>query len=220
MCELLPAGALREQVLAEVAQAGGVTGEQLRALWGAAITAGVPHAGPQPTPNPASRRTPLARNATTLLDRAVWLLLQRCNLWEQIGAEDHEHLAAQPAPYGDFFALLDRCMHDHGVLSRAGLLDSLRSAAAEDAALRDLLERSATLHDLGDDVDALADLRAVLLRLQLQQVKDELTLLIESGEQSRDTVARRDLLIARHRELSAAMAGVDVRPALPLGRRL
>ena len=107
----------------------------------------------------AARRMALARNAATLLDRAVWLLLQRSDLWERIGGEDHERLAAHPAPYGSFFALLDRCTHDQGALSRSGLIEWLRQAASDDAELAALLERSTALHDLDEGVDALADLR-------------------------------------------------------------
>ena len=218
LIELLPAGALREQLVVQVAQAASTGAEQLKALWGAA--AAPRPAAARPAAAAAPRRVPPARHAATLLDRAVWLLLQRCTLWEQIGAEDHERLAAQPAPFGAFFALLDRCMHDHGALSRSGLLDLLRHDAAADPDLAALIERSAVLHDLDDEVDALADLHAVLLRLQLQQVKDELTLLIEAGEQTDSMVARRDQLIARQRELSAAMTAGDPSPGRPRAHRL
>jgi DNA primase len=205
MVELLPAGALREQVVAEVAHLGGTSSEQIKALW---APAGTPRAvKPAPASNPLPRRMALARNAATLLDRAVWLLLQRCGLWERIGAEDHERLAAQPAPYGSFFALLDRCMLDHGALSRGGLLDWLHSASAEDAELASLLARSAAFHDLDDSVDALADLRTVLLRLQLEQVNGERTLLVGSGELSGDALVRFNELGKRQSELNAALAG-------------
>jgi DNA primase len=217
MIESLPAGALREQLVAEAALAGGTTAGELKALWGSAIAPRTSTTKAQPPARSAPRRSALARHAATLLDRAVWLLLQRSSLWQEIGAEDHERLAAQPAPFGTFFALLDRCMHDHGVLSRSGLIEALGQAAADDAELAALLARSAALHDLADGIDALADLRALLVRLQLQQVKDELTLLIESGEQSGETVARRDQLVARQRELSTAIAaGEPQRSQRPL----
>jgi DNA primase len=207
MVELLPAGALREQLVTEVARCGGTSGEQLKALWDPPGTRRA--ARPAQTSSRAARRVALARNAATLLDRAVWLLLQRCELWERIGADDHERLAAQPAPYGSFFALLDRCMHDHGALSRSGLLDWLRHAAVEDAELTPLLDRSAALHDLDDGVDALADLRTVVLRLQLEQVNSERSLLVGSGQLAGDDLARFKELGKRHSELSAALAGGD-----------
>jgi DNA primase len=203
MIAALPAGALREQVLAELAQAGGTSAEQLRALWGASRPA-----RPATTSSPAPRRA-ATRQAATLLDRAVWLLLQRCGLWEQIAAEDHERLAAQAAPYGSFFGLLERCLHDQGVLSRSGLIDWLRHAAADDADLIALLDRSNALHDLDGEVDALRDLRRLLLRLQLEEVKGERQLLAQSGQLSGAALTRYRELDKRQAELSAVLAGSE-----------
>ena len=213
MIELLPLGALREQVVAEVARCGDTSSEQLKALWGSPIA---PRATrPAPMSRVPARRMALARNAATLLDRAVWLLLQQCALWESLGADDHERLAAYPAPYGHFFALLDRCTHDHGALTRSGLLDWLRHASPDDAELAPLLDRSAALHDLDDGVDALVDLRIVLLRLQLEQVHGERTLLVESGQLSGDALARYNELGRRQSELNAALAGGEARSEPP-----
>jgi len=218
MIEMLPAGALREQLVAEVAHSGSTSSEQLKALWGSPTLPRPPK--PRQASSAATRRTALARNAATLLDRAVWLLLQRCDLWECIGAEDHERLAAQPAPYGSLFALLDRCMHDHGVLSRSGLLDWLRQTLGEDAELAALLDRSAALHDLDDGVDALADLRTVLLRLQLEQVNGERSLLVGSGQLSGDALVRFNELGKRQSELNAALAGGESPSGQRPGSRL
>ena len=209
MIELLPAGALREQLLTEVAQAAGSGIDAVRALWGTASPA---RTRPQPTPTPRPRRSAPGRHTTTLLDRAVWLLLQRCALWDQIGADEHERLAAQPAPHGTFFALLERCMHEHGALSRGGLLEWLREAAADEPELAGLLARSAALHDLDDGVDALADLRTVLLRLQLEQVNGERTQLVGAGQLSGDALARFHELGRRQSELTAALAANGARP--------
>jgi len=203
MIAALPAGALREQVLAELAQAGGTSAEQLRSLWGASRPAR--HAA---TSSPVPRRA-ATRQAATLLDRAVWLLLQRCGLWEQIAAEDHERLAAQAAPYGSFFGLLERCLHDQGVLSRSGLIDWLRHAAADDADLIALLDRSSALHDLDGEVDALHDLRRLLLRLQLEEVKGERKLLAESGQLAGAALTRYRELDKRQAELNAVLAGSE-----------
>jgi DNA primase len=218
MIELLPTGALREQLVAEVARVGDTTAEQLKALWGQRSTAR-PTNLVRTTTHPPRRVAP-ARDASTLLDRAVWLLLQRGGLWQQIGAEEHERLATQPAPFGSFFALLERCIHEHGVLSRSGLLDWLRSASTHSADLTALLDRSAALHDLDDGVDALADLRTVLLRLQLEQVKGERSLLVGSGELSGEALARFNELGKRQSELNAALAGGGPQPEPRTGRRL
>ena len=202
MIEALPAGALREQVLAEVSRAADTTVEQVQVLWGGARSARPPKAPASPRP---PRRPSATRQAATLLDRAVWLLLQRCGLWEQIDAEAHERLAAQAPPYGSFFALLERCLHDHGALSRSGLVEWLREVSSGNAELSALLERSAVLHDLDGQVDALQDLRLLLLRLQLEEVKDERRLLAKSGHLSGDALTRYRELDRRQGELNAAL---------------
>ena len=120
--------------------------------------------------------------------------------------------------YGTFFTLLDRCMHDHGALSRSGLLDWLRQDSAKDAELAPLLDRSTALHDLDEGVDALADLRTVLLRLQLEQVNGERTLLVESGQLAGDALARFNELGKRQSELNAALAGGDAHGPRPPAR--
>ena len=106
-------------------------------------------------------------------------------------------------------------MHDHGALTRSGLLDWLRHASVDDAELAPLLDRSAALHDLDDGVDALADLRIVLLRLQLEQVHGERTLLVESGQLAGDALARYNELGRRQNELNAALAGGEARSGPP-----
>ena len=110
-------------------------------------------------------------------------------------------------------------MHDHGALSRSGLIDWLRHAASEDAELASLLDRSAALHDLDDGVDALDDLRKLLLRLQLVQVNSERTLLVESGRLAGDDLARFNELGRRLSELSAALAANDTQPGQRPARR-
>jgi len=83
-----------------------------------------------------------------------------------------------------YFHVARRGLHEHGVLSRAALLHWLHENGAQDGDLAALIERSEALHDLSDEVDALAELQAVALRLQEQQVIDELNLLAESGDMS------------------------------------
>jgi DNA primase len=183
LIEQLPAGLLREQILVEVARAGAVSADQLRTQWGGRPDAPITRPGrPRMSGAMTQRRT--SRNTATLLDRVVWLLLQRSGLWEDIGDDDRLRMASQPAPYSTFFSLLERGLHEHGVLSRAALLHWLQENGAQDGDLAALVERSEALHDLSDEVDALAELQAAALRLQEQQVIDELNLLAESGDMS------------------------------------
>lgn len=136
----------------------------------------------------------------TLLDRAAWLLVHDAELWLNLPPDLHEVLAQQPAPYRDFFAAIERLVHDQGPLPMATLLDDLMRqldpAAEADGGMARLVERLRQLHEPGAEASAAEELHAVLRRLHLQAVDDEITLLLESGELSPAAAQRRNELIA------------------------
>ncbi len=210
---LLPPGLLREQMSAEFARIGGLPADDLRAMWADAPVAQARSAAPggeRGSRRAASRSTggrSLPRPTATLLDRAAWLILQRSDLWEQLTADDHEQIAAQPEPYGSFFTWLDRGVHEHGPLTQAAWLERLQADTAGDAPLV-LVARLGQLHELDPQVDLRAEWDAVMRALRLQAVKDELNLLIESGESaelSDAALARRRELVDLQRELKMAV---------------
>jgi DNA primase len=111
MWEALPAGALRDQLLGEIAEAARVPREDLARRWGVGGAArradGAPHAmRRRPAPPRKATRTPV--------DRVAALLLQRCDWWDELTAADHEFLAAQPGWHAELFRWLDRWFHEHG----------------------------------------------------------------------------------------------------------
>jgi DNA primase len=211
---LMPGGLLREQVLAELARQGGADVASLKALWasvGARGERGAPAAGGADAgaPSPASlrprrsRSTALARTTVSLLDRVAWLLLHHAPLWDSLSANEHERLAGQPAPYGPYFGWIERCLHEHGPLSAAGLLDHLHEARAHgpsdalpDAALVERLSALLDPHVSADaesaapvDPKARADaaaetgaaLAAALRRLHVAEIDEEMSFILESG---------------------------------------
>ena len=112
--EALPAGALRDQLLGEIAEAARVPREDLARRWGVGGVArraeGALHgARRRPPPPRAAARTPV--------DRVAALLLQRCDWWDELTAADHEFLAAQPGWHAELFRWLDRWFHEHGAAS-------------------------------------------------------------------------------------------------------
>ena len=155
-------------------------------------------------PHPmAGRRLP--PQAASLLDRTAWLLARHAGVWLDLSAEAHDFLSAQPAPYCQFFAALERTLHEHGAITMAALLAELRSAAQQDTTddddpgldgLRPLLDRLAGFHEVEDDDAPLALVEAVLRRLRQRAVKDELDWLMESGELSDEGITRRNALFA------------------------
>ncbi len=157
------------------------------------------HFRPRPM---AGRRLP--PQAASLLDRTAWLLARHAGVWLDLSAEAHDFLSAQPAPYSQFFAALERTLHEHGTITMAALLDELRNSAASAAdsddpdqdGLRPLLDRLAGFHEVEDDDAPLALVEAVLRRLRQRAVKDELDWLMESGELSDEAITRRNALFA------------------------
>ena len=158
----------------------------------------------------AYRRVP--PRTATLLDRAAWLMVREAQLWLDLPGDDHERLVQQPAPYGDFFAALERLLHDQGVLPMATLLADLARGDGpdEDSARRLLIERIQAFHEVGDDASAREELAAVLKALHLQAVEEEITLLLESGDLSQAATERRNTLMALRAALKAPVATPEV----------
>ena len=148
--------------------------------------------------------------SATLLDRCAWLLARHTAGWLALPGDTHEFLAGQPAPYGHFFAGLERVLHDHGPITMAALIDELgRSDGGADDELRGLLVRLAGFHDVDDDEAPEVPIDAVLQRLRQQAVTEELKWLTESGELSDEATARRNALI----RLTAELKRGPARPA-------
>lgn len=196
--QALPDGVLRRQILGELAAQGGLSGEELQAMWGQATRR--PAASPSATAAPprverrASGSRRLMQGAPTLLDRALWLLVMRCELWDGLATPAHDLLADQPAPYGPAFACLERHLHEHGPEQPAVLLQVL---SGEDLGPQgpSLVQRIAQLHELEPEVDLGQELALVLDRLQLRALEDERKLLLESGPLSEEEALRaRELL--------------------------
>ena len=206
----LPAGMLRSQVLAGLAQAAAMTVDALEAGWSATPR---PRATNRPTQwsAPTRRRTPAATHG---LDRTAWLLAHHAELWFTLPDADHAQLAALPLPHGPFFCALERILHDHGTLTLDGL-------AAEVASLSDaesigpLLERVRALHHFEHNDHAAAELQTQLRRLRQQAVDDELQLLMESGDLSDDAMRRGKALLAQRTELRAQARSALAAPVEP-----
>jgi DNA primase len=174
MWSALPEGALRRQILSELARAGALEPAELEGLWlGSAAAAR--RASPVAPRPPSGRRS--LRAATSSLDRGVWLLVQRCDLWERLDAGSHELLCEVLDPHGTFFRWLDRRFHDEGPLSPQTLLGEMLDGG-EALGLATLAQRLGTLHEIAAGEHAEAELRVIADRVRLDALGRDLETLI------------------------------------------
>ena len=108
----LPDGALKRQLLAEIAALVQLDVAELSQLWGQAA----PAAAWSRRRNEAAPRA--ARPGRTLppgrADRALQIVLAEPSAWETLSQDDHQLLCELAAPHGPLFSWLDSQIHDHG----------------------------------------------------------------------------------------------------------
>jgi L-rhamnose isomerase len=135
----------------------------------------------------------------------VWLLLQRADLWEQLDHEAHELLTAQDAPYGAFFAWLDRLVHDQGAMAARAMTEEL-AAPHQPPEFRALSQRLARFHEFSVGDEARHELAVIVDRLRLQSVQAELELLAGSDGLSDAARGRHAELLEQQRQIKARLA--------------
>ena len=200
-----PDGALKRQMVAQLAALGGLETPDLLSLWNAS----------SPTREAAPRRLAprsapprLGRGAANLLDRTVWLLVQRSDLWSVLDGDAHHLLFSQAAPYDLFFGCVERCLLEQGPVSPAQLLNELRIRAETDGA-HAVIARITSFHEPDPQSDPAQELAILLDRLRLQATEDELKLLFESGDLSPDAQRRGKQLMLGQAQLKAKLASAS-----------
>lgn len=112
---LLPDGALKRQLLAELADHAQLDVRELSSLWSGQRPAGTGPAARRRSDAPATpRRTPGRTLPPGRADRALQILLANPAAWARLSNDDHHLLCELAAPYGPLFAWLDARMQDHG----------------------------------------------------------------------------------------------------------
>jgi DNA primase len=108
----LPAGALRSQIMADLAIAGRMPPEELAQLWGQQRPA-APGTAPAPGKRPPAR---LGAQVAARLpqDNAACMLLQRGEWWHELGSAEHDLLTGLQSWHGELFRWLERDLTEHG----------------------------------------------------------------------------------------------------------
>ncbi len=122
----LPEGALKRQLLGEIAELAQLDARELEGLWtGRASGTGRPQrrrtgsgrdgAGTDRGAGAAGmRRAPGRVQPPGRGDRALQVMLSDPGAWGRLSSDDHHMLCELPAPHGPLFTWLDAQWHDHG----------------------------------------------------------------------------------------------------------
>jgi DNA primase len=198
----LPDGALKRQLMPELARQAQLEPSDLTALWGSGT-------GQAAVSGPASRQThaslgkplaapsaaPLRRNGRRApagsSDLALRLLLRHSDWWQRLDNDDQTLLHELGGQHGVAVAWLERQLTEHGPLTWAALSPLLAEEAwGEDA--------QAWMQGLAPDEEhQFEDLLKVLHRLWVAQLREELGTLIGEGQTDRESLSRVAVLNAR-----------------------
>ena len=153
----LPDGALKRQLLSEIAELADLGNHELQDLWmPAAPVAGTARTGEFKKSSKFKPREPYAlkgyKRGTRLIpqgraDHAVRVLLSHMDLWEDLSTEDHNLLCELAPPHGPLFVWLDHQHHEHGNQSWGALREGLRTHESEELALRVMATAFTPLRD-------------------------------------------------------------------------
>jgi DNA primase len=212
--EALPEGALKQQLLTELADLVQLSNRELMNVW---------HPG---TSQPSGRRkenykndsyssseykgykrkfpkesagsAPLRGNRlpASRTDHAARLLLDNMAALESLSTEDLSLLCNLPTPHGPLFSWLERQLHEHGPQPWVALREGLKDHETENFTLN--LMAGYELGSDNDSTEALIELRHLINRMLIEQLKFEETLAIEASKSDPSALARyRDIQTRR-----------------------
>ncbi|APW46886.1 DNA primase [Rhodoferax antarcticus] len=214
--ELLPAGALKQQLLTEIADLVQLSSRELTDVWYPAQTKAKSQrarrenyqndsdyrnkdggyspksykskSNPRPIGN---SRLPASR-----ADHAARILLDNMAALDALSGEDHGLLCGLEAPYGPLFAWLEAQFHEHGAQPWVALREGLQGHESEAFALKLMAG-----HELGVDDDAAEaanELRRLLNLMLIDQLKVAETEALEASKADPSALQRyREFLIRR-----------------------
>jgi DNA primase len=198
----LPDGALKRQLLGELAKLADLDAQDLHDLWhpraatnrtapasraNARADTRDPRGGRRSTPEPRSVRVSgPRRGVASRADRALGLLLVNPSAWDQLSHEDHAMLTELGAPHGALFAWLDAQRLEYGPQSWASLREGLRGHAQEAFALA----QAEFVNDPNHDETDTAELQDVMARLRMDEWRKQSTALAEQADHDPQAMAR------------------------------
>jgi DNA primase len=218
--ETLPEGVLKQQLFSEIANLVQLQTRELTDIWFGRSAQG---AGRKPRDyksdstqrrlNKGSSTNSLSNDSSKLsvfgnrvpasrADHAARLILDQMAVLDLLSAEDQTLLRQLPAPQGPLFAWLERQHHEHGAQPFAVLREGLRETDHEAYALQ--LMAGFEFGTQTDTDEAFGELRHLLNRMLVEQLKIEETLAIAAAKSDPSALIHYRSLQARRRALEAA----------------
>ena len=218
--ELLPEGALKQQLLADIADLVQLSGRELINVWHPSQArkqrnqtdsykkasdksnsyldySQISRKSGKTARPQASSRLPASR-----ADHAARILLDNMAALNTLTTEDHNLLCGLNAPHGPLFVWIERQFHEHGPQAWVALREGLAGHESEAFALK--LMSGFELGASGDEPEALTELRHLLNRMLIEQLKADETLAIEASKTDPNALGRYRELQARRLALEAA----------------
>jgi len=206
MWSALPDGALRRQLLGELARTAQLGPDDLDTMWQLSrqTAASRPQGGGTAGQLPALARRPgrLAGRTmpTASADLALRLLLRHADWWDRLAADDHQRLHRLGGDHAALVVWLEQQITDHGAQTWAALDEALSGHELRVVALR--IADPASLDDRHD----FDDLLRVLHRLWIDELNAQVQQLIGSGCTDREQLDRIAAIHHRLRQHKEALA--------------
>jgi DNA primase len=222
---LLPDGALKRQLLTEIADLVQLASRELTDLW---TPRPVDHSVEKSkryqnnsgsrnesggySPNSREKFTPRPRLGGRTLpasraDHATRILLGDMAALEVLSAEDHTMLCELPVPHGPLFVWLESQLHEHGPQPWVALREGLRGHEGEELAVR--LMTGFELGAPDETGESASELRNLLNRMLVERLKAQETEAIHAAKADPTALHRYRELQARRRQLESASSGPD-----------
>ena len=224
MWTALPDGALKRQLLSEIAELADLGTHELQDLWmpAASTTTASARSGEFKKSSKFKPRESYApktyKRGTRLIpqgraDHAARVLLSHMALWEDLSTEDHNLLCELAPPHGPLFVWLDHQHHEHGNQAWGALREGLREHESEDMALRVMASSfKPLLDDEGKPMpDALSpaaqkreaglELRGILNKILFESLDAQMKEAIAEAAADPSAMQRYKALFERRRQL-------------------
>lgn len=219
--ESLPEGVLKQQLAAEIANLVQLQTRELTDIWfgrpaqgSARHTKDYKGGSTKRTSNKGSIRISQNSGSPTLpvfgnrvpasrADHAARLILDQMAVLDSLSAEDQSLLRQLPAPHGPLFSWLERQHHEQGPQPWAVLREGLRETENEAYALQ--LMAGFEFGTQTDTEEAFGELRHLLNRMLVEQLKIEETLAIAAAKSDPSALAHYRTLQARRRALESSI---------------